>query len=156
MNPTNPLSLLKNDHDMVKSMLEEYKKKNPDHKLEFAKKINENLAIHMNMEEKYFYSELEKVSEEGLNLSADAIREHEEVRGHIKEIALNGELPDLDKHISMIEKIILHHIEEEEEKIFPFSEANFKDSFTKLAAEMVGFKVKAKGEDFINKLKTGL
>lgn len=154
MNPTNPISIIKSDHDLVKSEFDAYKSyNNYEDKKKEAEKICENLAIHMDMEEQYFYPEISDVSDEGNDLTDEAMKEHNEVKMHIKEAGMAEDEAELDKHVTMMEKEVLHHVEEEETKIFSFAEENLKDGFGKLAAEMMGYKTKAKAEELINDIK---
>lgn len=153
MNPTNPLSIIKSDHEKVKKMFKEYEDgEDLDKKMDTAEKISEDLAIHMGMEEDIFYPKIHSI-QEGKALVVDGIREHNEIKRHILDIYKTDDETELDKHISKIKEIVLHHISEEEGKIFPIAEENIKNEFTKMAADMLMYKTRVKGKIIIDEIK---
>lgn len=156
MNPTNPISIIKSDHEKVKSLIEEYKESEIEEKKDQAMKICENLAIHMEMEEAHFYPEVEKISDEAEELIADALDEHNELKTHIGNIDANGPEEELDEHMGMIEETLEHHLEEEENNILPLAENNLSGDFTAMAAKMIAYKTQAKGQELLKKIKEKL
>lgn len=153
MNPTNPVSIIKDDHENVREMFEEYKGMDYEDKKSQADKICENLAVHMSMEEENFYPEVEKISTEAEDMIADAQEEHDEIRSHMTDIMEADTEEDLDDHVGMMEEGFLHHIAEEEGGILPLAENNLKDDFIKMGAKMAGFKTSTKGRILLEKLK---
>lgn len=113
-----PLEILRSDHERVKGLLKEYKAADPDEKEVLADGISEDLSLHMEMEEEIFYPNVEKISDEARDLIQEAIREHNEVKAHLSEIEGAQDDSQRDMHIDEMEKELLRHIEEEEEKIF--------------------------------------
>lgn len=154
LNPTNPISIIKTDHETAKDLLTNYKIMDFDAKKSQAQKIAEELAIHMEMEESLFYPQVESISEEGEAMISDAEGEHEEIRGHIVQALDAFSEEDLDGHMQIIEETVLRHAGEEEAKILPLAEAHLVDNFTKMAAEMIAFKAKNKGKILLEKLKS--
>ncbi|KKR20827.1 MAG: hypothetical protein UT48_C0016G0019 [Parcubacteria group bacterium GW2011_GWE2_39_37] len=152
MNPTDPNAIIKNDHENVKIMLDAYLDMEFDQKLDQAEKISETLAVHMGMEEEIFYPEVEKLSA-GEELISDAIEEHKEIKDHLLTILKTDDEDELDKHMKMMEKVLLHHIKEEESKMLTLSEEKLKNEHAVLAGRMLAYKASNKGKIFFDKLK---
>lgn len=155
MNPTNPLSIIKSDHDKVKSMFEDYEQgEDFDDKKDQARDICEKLAVHMGMEEEHFYPEVRGISDEGEDLVEDALGEHEDIKVRISETDQAESEAELDESVDMLEEAFLNHIDEEETEIFPLAEDNLKDRFTSMAAKMISYKASSKGEMLLDKIKS--
>lgn len=153
MNATNPLSLLKNDHANVKSMLRDYKKMSFDDKKDQAEMICSELVIHMGLEEEHFYPEVKDVSSEGKDMVSEAMREHKRIREHVRKIGKAAHEKEVDEHLQELEAVLLDHISEEEKEMFPFAERNFKDDFNKIEAKFIAYKAANKGKSMLQKIK---
>lgn len=108
--------LLMNDHNMVKGMINESLQKKDTSKF---KEIKTNLEIHMMGEERFFYPRLRENDKEAMDKS---YQEH-----HVGKLVLH-ELKKLDKDdehwmpkMKVLKDILDHHIDEEENQIFPES-----------------------------------
>lgn len=108
--------LLKSDHEMVKGMINETLNKRDASRF---KEIKTNLEIHMMGEERFFYPRLREKDKETMNKS---YQEH-----HVGKLVLH-ELKKMDKNdehwipkMKVLNDILNHHIEEEENQIFPES-----------------------------------
>ena len=108
--------LLKNDHDMVKGMINETLQKRDPSKFD---EIKTNLEIHMMGEERFFYPRLREKDKETMDKS---YQEH-----HVGKLVLH-ELKEMDKNdehwipkMKVLNEILNHHIDEEENQIFPES-----------------------------------
>jgi len=136
----NPLEILKKDHDKLKILLIDYKSAGSE-KESLAAQISEELSLHMEMEEEIFYPNVEKISDQAKDLIQEAIREHNEVKAHLEEIedALSDE-PERDAHLEEMERGLLHHIEEEEDKIFPLAQKEIGHEFPAMLDEMIDFR----------------
>jgi hemerythrin superfamily protein len=108
--------LLKSDHEMVKGMINETLEKRDASRF---KEIKTNLEIHMMGEERFLYPKLREKDRETMNKS---YQEH-----HVGKLVLH-ELKKMDKNgehwipkMKVLNDILNHHIEEEENQIFPES-----------------------------------
>jgi len=108
--------LLKSDHEMVKGMINDTLQKRDS---SIFKNIKTNLEIHMIGEERFFYPQLREKDKETIDKS---YQEH-----HISKMVLH-ELKKMDKDdehwmpkMKILKDILDHHIEEEENQIFPES-----------------------------------
>ena len=151
-NPMDPLSMIKSDHDKVRTMFEDYEGMSYEKKAAQAEKICRELAVHMEMEENIFYPKLAGLSEAGREKAEHGIDEHEEAKSHIYPIYKAEEETELDEHMREMKGTVIGHMEEEENEVFPMAEG-FRDDFKKLAAEMGVFKAKAKGEKLLEELR---
>lgn len=122
INPTNPLDLLKSDHEKIKSMLDDYKGMDFNNKSDKINEIAENLAIHMEMEESLFYPRVQKISDIASESIEEAIDEHSEARDHLSELMAAPDEMEMDNHAAMLEAGIMEHIEREENEIFNYAE----------------------------------
>jgi hemerythrin-like domain-containing protein len=124
------LETLKKEHADVQSILQELQNTS-----EGAVKSKENLFLklkkelipHMKGEEKHFYPLLLK-NKESADMGMEAIEEH-----HVAEIVLK-ELESLSKDAKnwkakakVFAELVNHHIQEEEEEVFPSAEKMFDD-----------------------------
>jgi len=111
--------LLKKDHDTVKGLFEqiqgESKKANKE---TLFSKIEKELEIHMEGEEKYFYPALGE-SEEAREHVLEAYEEHRVAKTLLEEASgLNKEDERWDAKIKVLCELVDHHIEEEEGELF--------------------------------------
>lgn len=134
-----PLFIIKKDHETIKNLFSSYKTADADEKELIIEKLSEELALHMEMEEEIFYPNIEKISDEATDLIREAIREHDEAKSHLSEIENAEDDSQKDSQITEMEKEVLHHIEEEEDKIFSVAK-EIKDDFDSIAEEMFEFK----------------
>jgi hypothetical protein len=153
---TNPLEMIKDDHEKVKAMLSDYRGMDYEDKKNKADKIGEELLIHVKMEEELFYPKLREADEEAHKLVEDAISEHDQIKEEVKMCFWSKSEEDLDQHIEAISESVEHHTAEEEGEMFRFAEEHLSADFSKMAAEMGAFKIKAKGEKLYENFKEKL
>jgi len=120
----NPIELLKNDHDEVEELFEQYEKAGDNalsKKLALFEQIRDALTIHMDIEETIFYPAVKAVRDEELK---DEIREADEEH-HVVKILL-GELGKMnlsdeqfDAKMTVLKENVEHHVEEEEGELLP-------------------------------------
>ena len=118
------LQVLKADHEVVRSLFEEFKKAKENDETsrlaELQRTIFRELEVHTSIEEEVFYPEAKQVGEEAEELIAEGIEEHHVVK------VLMGEIEQLEpsdeawvaKMTVLIENVE-HHADEEEEELFP-------------------------------------
>ncbi len=109
--------MLKEDHNKIKNLLREASDKEESTKF---REIKNQLNIHMEGEEKYFYPRLKVIDENGMNQS---FQEHEDARKIIKDME---NIPWKEKEwvdkLHELRKTVEAHVEKEENTIFPESE----------------------------------
>ncbi len=109
--------MLKNDHNNVKNLLKEASDKEDSSKF---REIKNQLNIHMDGEEKYFYPRLKRIDEYGVNQS---FKEHEEARKIIKDMEkIHWKDKEWMNKLRELKKSVETHFEKEENIIFPESE----------------------------------
>jgi Hemerythrin HHE cation binding domain. len=113
-------SLLKQDHRQVESLLEQYRAATANSKQALLGEITRELSRHMEAEEAVLYPVLRTAVPDGESLMEDAVEEHNEAKGLLAELE-DMEIGSLaaDSKVATLRKAIEHHVQEEEEEIFP-------------------------------------
>jgi iron-sulfur cluster repair protein YtfE (RIC family) len=116
--------LLKADHDEVKAMFKKYEglgDRAYKQKQELAEKIFQELTVHETIEEEIFYPAVkDNASKEGVEIVLEGYEEHHVADQIIEELkALNSEDETFDPKMKVLQENIEHHIQEEEEQMFP-------------------------------------
>jgi hemerythrin superfamily protein len=139
------ISLLKKDHDLVKKLFKEYEglpDGQPERKRALAEKIIAELMVHERIEEEIFYPAFKKgADEEGKELLAEAKEEHHVVDlilDELQSVKLDDE--QFDAKFKVLKENVEHHIEEEEEEMFPDAKKRLKDKLDALGDEMQQYK----------------
>ena len=119
----NAIDLLTHDHREVEDLFDDFKEL-PDgqkaKKRDLAYKICQELLNHTKLEEKYFYPAVRDQVDEADDLVKEALVEHDAAKKLIKEIQnMDGYEEMFDAKVEVLEEQILHHVEEEEEDLFP-------------------------------------
>ncbi len=112
-------TLLKQDHEEAKTLLEEILEKEEIDKT-LVNQVCEALLLHMDIEEKYLYPVMKK-QEGAEEITAEAQEEHKEARKVIEEL-MSGKLRSETKlkvKLEILQLEIEHHVEEEETELFP-------------------------------------
>jgi iron-sulfur cluster repair protein YtfE (RIC family) len=136
--------ILKEDHKKVKSLFSEVE--SGGSKEVFAK-IEQELKVHMDAEEKFLYPVLEKHQQELKEKALESFEEHHVAKQSLKEIT---KLSPSDEHwkakVSVLKEMIDHHIEEEEKQLFPMAKkALDKDTIQDITTKIQQAKTKAHG-----------
>jgi len=109
--------MLKDDHDKIKNLLKESTESEESSRF---REIKDQLNIHMESEEKYFYPRIKAIDEDGVNRS---FKEHEEARQIIKDLEnIHWKDEEWFNKLKMLRKSVENHVEKEESIIFPESE----------------------------------
>jgi hypothetical protein len=120
----NATTLLKKQHREVKGLFRQVKKASPGQRRALLDEIGEKLAAHMKAEEAHFYPAVGEIqTKKAQEMVPEAFEEH-----HVARLVLR-ELPDVDPEderfeakMTVLEELIEHHVEEEEEELFELAQ----------------------------------
>jgi hemerythrin superfamily protein len=117
-------TILKKDHRMVSGLmatLEMTPKINGMVRRTLFNQIRQNLMIHAQVEEEIFYPAVRNLMFGGENSKMDeAYREHQTVKDILNHMATMDAVSDeFDGKLAELKKNIRHHVDEEENEIFP-------------------------------------
>ena len=108
--------LLDEDHNEVIRMFEQYKAAHDGNRQQvLASGICQELLVHMQIEEEIFYPAFQQATGD-MELLKDARKEHDEARQMIAKIQADRQNAKL---MLDLEDAILHHVNDEREKMFP-------------------------------------
>lgn len=130
--------ILMKEHNLVADLLQQAMR---DNSKDTLLKIKAETDPHMAGEEKLFYPELEK-KEELRELVSHAYEEHNEARSIMSELESMSESDkNLSSKIKELKESIEHHVEEEENKVFPEArKALSNDKAQQIAQQYLEFK----------------
>ena len=120
------IKLLMADHAKVKKLFKEFeklsKKKDEGGKEELAEQICKELTIHAQLEEEIFYPAVREAIDDD-DLMNEAAVEHASAKDLIAQIqSMDVSNPMYDATVTVLGEYVNHHIEEEENEIFPKAE----------------------------------
>ncbi len=118
----NALKLLKEDHDKVKDLFEQYEKSDENkEKKELAETAIKELKIHSTIEEEIFYPEVRKeIEENDEEIMDEAAEEHHVAKFLIAELSeLDSDDSTYEAKFTVLAENVRHHIKEEEGEMFP-------------------------------------
>ena len=138
------LSLLKEDHDKVKKMLDELDsttERGVKTREELFTKVRQELEVHETIEEQIFYPAL-KNHPKTREITLEAYEEHhvvDTVMAEIQDLAYDDET--WGAKFTVMKENVEHHIEEEEGEMFKQAKQVFdKDELTRLGEQMMARK----------------
>ncbi|MEO7320231.1 MAG: hemerythrin domain-containing protein [Nitrosospira sp.] len=119
----NAIKLLTEDHSKVKKMFKEFAKlsKEDDRtgKKELATQICKELTVHAQLEEEIFYPAVREAIDED-DLMNEAMVEHSSAKDLIAQIqSMAASDPMYDAVVTVLGEYISHHVEEEQNEMFP-------------------------------------
>jgi hemerythrin-like domain-containing protein len=124
--PLDAIKLLKDDHDEVKALFEQYKRlveseADGDERQTLAETICDMLTVHATIEEEIFYpAARESLAKDDQDLLDEAEVEHasaKELIAQIKDMEPDDRL--YDAKVTVLGEYIDHHVQEEETEMFP-------------------------------------
>jgi hemerythrin-like domain-containing protein len=145
------LALLIEDHDNVKAMFKKYErltenKARADERGALAALICAELTIHAQIEEEIFYPEVRRALDDE-ELIDEAVVEHSSAKDLIAQLADMDAKQDLfDAKVKVLGEQIDHHVEEEQNEMFP------QVRKSKLDLEQLGARLLARKQELIEQL----
>jgi hemerythrin-like domain-containing protein len=124
----NALDLLKEDHDKVAELFDQVKETEDEQEhLKLFAKIKTELEIHTHIEETIFYPRLQQ-DEELKDMVLEALEEHKQAKTLLREISALAEGSEkLDAKLKVLMEDVEHHVDEEENEMFPKVEDTLSD-----------------------------
>ena len=112
--------LLKKDHKKVSSIFKEIESTdNRKEKQELFKKLDHELTIHADFEEKNLYPLL-KEADITHDLSFESVEEHKIIKTLLHELSnFKLDQDEWDAKITVLQENVEHHVDEEEHDLFP-------------------------------------
>ncbi len=143
----NAIELLKADHDKVEELFKQVEAdEDGDHKSIFEQ-IKAELDVHAHIEEVIFYPKLKEEGDKELkDVVLEGIEEHRQVKMFLKELAnLTDDSEKFDPKLKVLMEDVRHHVEEEEDEMFPKTEKQFDETVLEelgaaMEAEKASFK----------------
>ena len=118
----NALEMLREDHQKVQSLFEEFESADNRSRAGIANQILTELEIHATLEETLIYPAIREALDED-DMMDEALEEHHVVKAMIKE--LRKMQPKDERYrakFKVLSEIVQHHVEEEESEILPQAE----------------------------------
>ena len=116
------VEMLKEDHEKVKGLFEEFKETEGREKAEIAKTVIQDLEVHADLEERLIYPAIRQEIEAD-DMMNEAVEEHHLVHVLIAELKkLKPSDERFDAKFNVLGELVKHHIEEEEGEMFPQAE----------------------------------
>ncbi len=117
------ITLLTDDHNTVKKMFKEFeklsKKDDNEGKEQLATQICQALSVHAQLEEEIFYPVVREAIDDD-DLMNEAMVEHTTAKDLIAQIqSMRVSDPMYDAVVTVLGEYINHHVEEEQNEIFP-------------------------------------
>jgi len=114
----NAIRLLEQQHDQVADLLTQFQQSDDeDSQRSIFERIADSLAIHAGIEERHFYpAVLAHAGDSELALFHD---EHLEIKRRVLDCMAAAGAPGLAAQAAALEGAVLHHIEQEENELFP-------------------------------------
>jgi hemerythrin-like domain-containing protein len=135
------IEMLKADHEKVKGLFRQYEAAGDrayQKKRSIAEEVFTEITVHSTLEEELFYPAVKaETDKQGQELVAESVEEHHVVAMLIEELkALDPKDERYDAKFTVLMENIEHHIEEEEDELFPEAEDVLGDEIEELGAQM--------------------
>jgi hemerythrin superfamily protein len=139
--PEDAIAMLKADHKKVKALFDKFESAGDGQtkvKQQIAEEVFMELEIHARLEEEIFYPAFEAAADmEGEKLIAESIEEHHVVTTLMEEMReLDPSDQRYEAKFTVLMENVRHHIEEEEEEMFPEAEDILEDEMDELTEQM--------------------
>ena len=123
----NAITMLKHQHREVEALFKQlHKARLGSARRTVFEKVADALAVHSAIEEKHFYPAVKERSTEEILL--ESLEEHLAIKRVIADLLrLDGDDETFAAKVKVLEDEVTHHVEEEEETLFPRVEQMFDD-----------------------------
>ncbi len=141
------ITLLKRQHREVSSLFKKFQTaRTGKQKREIFEQIADSLAVHAAIEEKHFYPSVKKKATE--EILFESVEEHLQIKRVIADLLqLDPGDAVFAAKVKVLQDDVEHHVEEEEEELFPKVKKLFDaDDLTSLAEAMQQTETELKGE----------
>src|SRR6266571_8390939 len=141
--PTDAIALLKTDHRKVKNLFARYESAGDfSTKHLLAEQVFTELELHAQLEENVFYPAYEaRTGKNGTQLVADSRLEHEKVKELMLEMqGLDLADEEFEAKFHELMHTVRHHVDAEENEMFPEAEQILEDQLEDLMDDMVELK----------------
>ena len=143
------LTMLEKDHKLVSSMFRQYERSSDDdEKQEILQRVCAALTAHAQLEEELFYPALrEAFGEDDHELLDEATVEHDVVKtliGQLEDAEAGDEM--VGAKVKVLSEYVKHHVQEEEDEIFPKAKRAKDLDLDELATRMEARKVEIEAE----------
>lgn len=142
------IALLESQHREVEKIFEMIDEaENPTEKKALARDVCDALAGHAAIEEQIFYPGVMKKETE--DLLRESVEEHLAVKRMIADLLLIAVTDEsFDAKIKVLKEMVEHHVEEEEEELFPQVKKNFAaDILDEMGAQMEALFAELENQD---------
>jgi len=110
--------LLKKDHRQVEQIMSQLEDVSEEQREELFSALQDEYTEHCQLEEKFFYPQLQKVNELK-ELAEDALEEHGQTKDLLAQLEdLLDEEDEFDSTFEEFRDAVQHHVKEEENKVF--------------------------------------
>ena len=119
------IELLMIQHEEAKALFKKIERAEDDEKQDLFERVADALAVHATIEEKQFYPATRNARTE--EMLQEAVEEHLAAKRLIADLLeMTPDDPQFDAKIAVLKEQVEHHIEEEEEELFPKVRRMFK------------------------------
>jgi hemerythrin superfamily protein len=127
-----PSKLLEADHRQVEELFEKIEKAEGQARMPLLEELSTSLRAHMELEEQVFYPAMEPIT--GAEAVEEGVTEHELARKALEEaLALAPDEPGFGAALDAVKAGIQHHVEDEEQEVFPQLRSKGKDTLAQMA-----------------------
>lgn len=124
-----PVKMLITDHEKAERIFDEIKAADSTAQRQaLVAQLDAELTRHTTIEERVLYPFVRSEVEGGPELIEEAEREHAEAKAVLERVAtLDVSTEDFGKELTQLEKLVSHHVDEEEKELFPKLEESTGD-----------------------------
>lgn len=135
------IQLILDDHRNVEDLFDEFLDAEPNDREDIVREIIKTLSIHAAMEETVFYPVVRENVEASDPLVKHSLDEHKEIKqalAKVDNIADKAHTKQCEAKVLRLQKVVDHHVEEEETKILPA----VRDALPKTTLDKLGTKMR--------------
>src|SRR5215510_817225 len=140
MSSPNAVVMIKEDHRQVESLYQDYQllDGHPAEQRSVVEQICHELEIHAKLEEDIFYPAVQaRLREDGPDLVAEAIEEHNAMKRLIGQLQTGGLADtDYDRTVKQLMDGVQRHVRQEENEMLPRAEQQLGNTIEQLGIQM--------------------